>query len=274
MNYKKLFVYCLVFATSFLLYNMPSYALTKTPSPKVTPPVTPSPTPHGPKLLNALDQQINDLKDRIASRVAQLKLVEKRGTVGIVTDITGTQITLRDLRNDIRLVDVDELTKFSSPSASGTFGISDITKGTKLGVLGLYNKQSRRILARFVDVMITPVILNGAIKSIDAPNYAIQVITPDQKQYVVDIETSTKTKLYTTENGLVKSGFVKMNENENIFLVGYADLKNSNRISASRIILFPDIPINPKIVIPQSALNPGDETIPSTGSGKKLTPIR
>src|SRR3990167_5837024 len=100
------------------------------------------------------NQEIKDqLISNIASRVAQLNLVEKRGIIGKVTEATNTQITLSDIKGDTRFVDVDELTKFSSPNAKGTFGISDITKDATVGILGLYNKESRRILARFVNVI-------------------------------------------------------------------------------------------------------------------------
>ena len=78
------------------------------------------------------------------------KLVEKRGIIGTVTDSSDTQITVTDIAGNIRFVDVDELTKFYS-SDSKTFGISDIKNGMTIGVLGLYNKQSRRILAREVN---------------------------------------------------------------------------------------------------------------------------
>src|SRR5579859_2417101 len=75
------------------------------------------------------EEQINNLKERIASRVAQLNLVEKKGIIGTVSDVSETQLTITDMKGDNRIVDVDELTKFSSPSAKSTFGISDITKG-------------------------------------------------------------------------------------------------------------------------------------------------
>ena len=79
--------------------------------------------------VSSSETQINQLKDRIASRVAELKLVQRRGIVGTANEISDTQITLTDVQNNTRFVDVDELTKFASPSAKGSFGISDIGKG-------------------------------------------------------------------------------------------------------------------------------------------------
>jgi len=201
-----------------------------------------SPTPEKDKTLEIQNQLIND----IASRVAQLKLVEKRGTIGKVTDATNTQITLSDLKNNIRFIDVDELTKFSNPDESGSFGISDIAKNSTIGVLGLYNKDSRRILARFVSVTTVPFIIHGGVSEIDDQNYTLNIITDDKKQIAADVETSTKTYSYTKSDGLVKSGFSKIKANYTI-IIGKLSKADANKMTATRIISFPEIPLSPKI---------------------------
>lgn len=249
----------------FLLLGSKAFAVTPTPSPTVS--------SINEQTQNALNEQVTDLKERIASRVAQLKLVEKRGILGTVADVSDTQITLSDTSGNTRFVDVDELTKFSSPSAKAkdSFGISDITKGMKLGVLGLYNKQSRRILARFVNVVTFPKVIRGAIVGIDADTFSINLATPDGKRITVDIETITKTQVYTKEAGLGRSGFSKLKEDERVMVVGFEDIKDKSRLIASRVIHFPSIPKNPKINL--QSFEATEEVIPSTGSGKKLTPI-
>lgn len=178
----------------------------------------------------------------IASRVAQLKLVEKRGIIGTVTSATNTQIAIIDIQNNTRFVDVDEFTKFTSAKSKGVFGISDITKGTTLGILGLYNKESRRILARFVTVVSLPTLIHGGISSIDDKNFTVGVLTIDGKKFTVDIDYTTTTYSYTASTGHIKSGFSKMKEGYNIIVTGSQDAKNENRISATRVVIFPEIP--------------------------------
>lgn len=217
-----------------------------------------TPTPSS----NATDQIKQDLINNIASKVAQLKLVEKRGIVGQVSDVSNTQITLSDLAGRIRFVDVDELTKFSSPAAKGSFGISDIAKGDTLEILGLYNKDSRRLLGRFVNVISLPAITHGVIIAIDSKNFNFSVATDNNKLVSVDIETTTKILSYTKDAGLARLGFSKVKENQNIIIVG-----------KSQVYIFPDIPKNPNITVAQEALSPNQAITPSTGSGKKLTPI-
>lgn len=196
----------------------------------------------------SMTTEIRDqLITNIASRVAQLKLVEKRGIIGKVNEVTNTQITLTDLQNNTRFVDVDELTKFSSPTTNGAFGISDISNNMTVGILGLYNKESRRILARFVNVITTSTTIHGGISGIDDNNFSLSISTEEGKQMTADIENLTKTYSYTQKDGLVRSGFSKIKDNFNIIAVGILNKKDQSRITATRIIFFPEIPTSPKV---------------------------
>ncbi len=193
-------------------------------------------------------QEIRDrLITNIASRVAQLKLVEKRGIIGKVTDVTNTQITITDSQNNTRFVDVDELTKFSNQAFKGTFGISDIEKGTTVGILGLYNKESRRMLARFVSVITTPLVIHGGVSAIDNENFSISVTTEEGKLRTVNVENLTRTYSYTQKEGYVRSGFSKIKENFNIIAIGVLDKKDNARMIATKVIFFPEIPSSPKV---------------------------
>ncbi|MCL4354039.1 hypothetical protein M1349_01040 [Patescibacteria group bacterium] len=238
--------------------------LTFTSSSKNVLAATPTPEPKA-------QQQIDDLKTKIASRVAELKLVEKRGVIGVVTDSSDTKITLTDLNGDTKYIDVDELTKFNSPS-SKSFGISDIKKDSVLGVIGLYNKQSRRILARTINETTLPKFFYGTTTSIDSKDFSFELLTEKEK-IIIDVEDITKTTTYSKESDEVSSaGFSKIKNMDNAYVVGYWDSQKKDHLLASKIILFPDFPNNPKAIAAPNALK-GDNIVPSTGSGKKLTPI-
>lgn len=262
---KRLIVSLFLSSACFLLPSAANaVTLTPTASPSAKPTSKPTENPSA----------ITELKERIASRVAQLRLVEKRGTMGEVTNVTLTQITLSDLRRNIRFVDIDELTKFSSPSANppagGSFGISDITKGTMLGVTGLYNKQSRRIMARFIEVASPPLTIHGVVEAVDAKEFTIRVVTREGKTFTVDVQTTTKTQVYTKDTGLTRSGFSKIKEGQRISVVGYKAAKEQTRITPSRILLLPDVPKDPAIKL---TISPSPEPSPTaTASPSPTTP--
>jgi len=58
---------------------------------------------------SSVDQELQQkLLNQIASKAAQLKLTEKRGIIGTVTESKDTSITLTDVNGNTRFVDVDE----------------------------------------------------------------------------------------------------------------------------------------------------------------------
>ncbi len=230
---------------------------------------TPTPNPTQAQTISQTQQSLlNDLSQSIASKVAQLKLVNKEGIIGMVTDTSNTQITIKDMDGNIHFIDVDELTKFSS-DANSTFGISDVTKNMNLGILGLYNKESRRILARFVTVLTFPQYLSGAIAAIDKTNFTVTVVGVDGKQTIVEIQDITKTTAYDNA-AIARSGFSKMQLDERIYVVGYQDKQNPKQILASRIILFPALAINPAIGTALPAL-PTDTPTPAPTGNKQIS---
>ena len=263
--YTVLVIALLFFSLPILSYGQtPTVILPSTTEAKPT--VTPTKTAE-----KDLVDQISDLKDRIASRVAELNLVDDRSILGTVKDVSGTRITIEDIQKKSRLIDVDEFTKFSSPSAKDSFGISDILTGTPVSAIGKYNKDSKRLLARFVDVVTIPVFLHGHVFEIDEDNFTLRVMQEDQKVTIVDVETATRTSSYADDE-TVRSGFTKIAPADRIHVFGYKDKKDPTRVVAARIIVFSDLPKNPRIPIPDASV--GDETTVSSGSGKKLTPIR
>lgn len=219
-----------------------------------------------------LDKQINQLKDKIASRVSQLNLVEKRGIIGTVQEVKNNQITLIDFDGVTKYVDVDEITKFSSASSRGSFGLSDITKGTQISALGLYNKESKRILARFINTHSTPTRYNGAIETIDAKQFLLTIMTNDQKEVKVNVDTSTKILSYSKDADLTKYGFSKLAVGDRVEIIGYSDKKDQTLLNADRLIDLINIPKNPNIVI--TTPTAGVTIAPTSAGSKKINPIK
>ena len=267
---KKNIIISLAF---IILILLPPRVLALTPTPiKSGPTTSPVPSTTSVEKDKTLIDQINNLKEKVASKVAELKLVEKRGIVGVVATVDGNKITLTDIQSNTRYVDVDELTKFTSSAAKGSFGISDITKGMNISVVGLYNKQSKRILARFIEVYTLPSYLSGTISDVDKVNYTITVASENSVSTIVDIENVTKTFSYTDSEDLTRLGFSKMKKNDRVYVVGYPAKNSKNRIVATRVTVFPELPANQKIIIPQASSDSFEKTTATPSS--KVTPNR
>lgn len=218
----------------FVLF-LPSIVSAQTKTPTVTPKTTSSPTSISDS------SQIEKIKDLVASRVAELKLVEKRGILGTVSTITSTQITLTDLNNKRKIIDIDEITKFSDPK-SKEFGISDIKKGDMIGIIGLLNKGSDHLLARYVSTVSTiPTFFDGIITDIDKRNFIISAVDEDGNKKLLDIQTSTKLFSYTKDTDEIKSGFSKLEVGQRIYAAGFPDSKVTAQLNVSRLTHYPDL---------------------------------
>lgn len=232
---KKLIAIFLLLLTTCYLLRATSYA---SEDPTSTPSATPT------KKISKVESL---LKDKVASLVAKLDLVDKKGIIGTVDKIADTQITLTDLNGKTNFIDVDEITEFASPSAKESFGISDLTKGSKIAILGLYNKESRRTLARFIDIAILPKILRGAIVSVDEEEFTVDIIASDGNIYTGDVETTTKTSSYDPEDGISKLGFSKLEKDQRVIARGFPSKTDPKRLTLTRILVLPTVPKNPKL---------------------------
>lgn len=251
---------------SLLLFAKQAFAQTVTPTPESSTPTQ--------KTTEKLSEKINDLKERIASRVAELNLVEKRGVIGTIKEASGTKITITDILGNQRFIDVDEITKFSSGNSKNTnFGISDLTSGTRVSVLGNYNKQSKRMLARFIDVVTLPILINGVITELNRTQFSITVVDVNAVKMIVDIENITRTSVYTDNDGTVKAGFSRIKTGQRVHVVGFPDKEEKNRMSATRILLLPEIVPNPRIDLSNVTIQPTDTPVPTSRFLRKVTPI-
>lgn len=217
----------------------PAFSFAQTPSEE---PEEKDPTP-----TSKFESKIDVIKNKVASKVAELNLVDKRGFIGTVESINGNLITINDLNNKTRIIEVDELTKFNSEN-NDDFELSDIKKGTKIGSAGLYNKESRKLLARFVNEISIPLFLQGVLSEKDEKNYTLKITTDDSKTYLVDIENITKSFEFN-DGELNSAGFSDMKNMQNALIVGFPDKNEEGRITASKIVIFPDLPKNPRIKV-------------------------
>ena len=224
-------------ATHYLL--QPIYAVTIIP----TKSPTPSPSKNSIPTDSVELEKIQKIKDIVASKVAELDLVEKRGIIGKVRENTNMHIVIEDMKGKVRNIDVDELTNFSIGDKESKIGISDLEKNITYSFVGIYNKDTQRLLARTITKSENiPFFFEGVISSTNSKEFQIIVINSKGEEKTVDIQNSTKTYLSRTDGTLIKSGFSKLNVNQRVLIVGFIDLKDENLITSTRAIHFETLP--------------------------------
>lgn len=215
-----------------------------TPAPSSAPPKPAQPTESS---TSATFDRIEKIKEMVASRVAELKLVEKRGFVGIVKESSTNEIILETDDGDERTIDIDELTKFEHPT-SKSFGISDIDKNDKIGVVGLYNKDTEYLLARVImSEKNFPQQLDAVVTAKNARAFQLSVSTNTGETKTIDIANSTKISSFSKDSDMTKSNLSKIEVGQRILVTGFNDKDDRMLLIADRLIHFLDLPLSPQM---------------------------
>jgi hypothetical protein len=215
--------------------------------------------------------QINQLKNKIASQVSQLKLVEKRGIIGTIQDANSSQITLLDIHSQLRYIDLDEITKYTDADGS-SLDVTDMKKGMEISVFGIYNKDSQRILARYISVEVVPTRFYGEITQIDKPNFQITVMTTGGKTEKAEIDTTSTVSSYSGGTSLSTYGFSKLSQGDRVEVIGYPDKTTSSLIIVDRMIDYVTAPKDPQITF--ATPTPTQGPAPTSKGAKSISPIK
>lgn len=197
-------------------------------------------------------KQVESLKERLATKVAEMRQTQKKAVTGSVKEITTTAMTLTTTAKDLKIEMTDELTVIQYLKGKRTtLAEDDISKGDNVVIFGDYDSALDIIQAKIV--FIEPTTQNqrvsGIVTDINRTDYTLTIKTRDNKSYVIDIEGTTKTNIWTKSDGMVKSGYSKINSGDNLEILGVKTTKEDNRLSAVRILDLRDLSGNPAVSI-------------------------
>lgn len=186
------------------------------------------------------NKQVEDLKERLATKVAQLRQSERRAIYGTVKTTTISTITIETAIKDVKIELTDDIKVFQMLKGKRTpLTIEDVAKGDIVSVFGEWDTAVEVLKAKviFIQNTVDPIQrVLGTITETKKSDYTITIETKDQKSYIIDFETVTKPSNWTKEAGIEKGGFTKLLPGDTILAIGTAVPKKENRISALRIL--------------------------------------
>lgn len=167
------------------------------------------------------DSTIQNLKEKIESKVAQINQNSKKIVKGIIKDISDKTLKITSSDNREYSVDIDTtITTFSSSNVNGLKDIkqSDLEKGQTILVTGPIIEN--QISANHVYLQTEYLVLQGQITAVDEDDFTVSIVTPAKDQYVLDIQKGTKQLLMNSKDlTLTKSGFSKFKVGDSIHAV-------------------------------------------------------
>lgn len=200
----------------------------------VSPTATPSATPTETK-----SQKLEDLKDRLATKVAELNTTERRAIYGTVKSTSISTITVETTTKDVKIELTDDIKVFQMLKGKRTeLKIENVEKGDVVTVFGQYDTAVEILKAKVIFIQGTGDTqrIFGTITDAKKADYTLTVETGNGKSFVVDFETITKTSTWSSDKGIEKAGFSKLLVGDTVTILGTPVAKKDNRLSALRIL--------------------------------------
>lgn len=181
-------------------------------------------------------KQIDDLKERLATKVAQLKQSQRQAIYGTIKSVSVSTFTVETPTKDLKIELTDDIKIFQKIKGTRTeLKIENLEKGDIVTVFGEYDATLELLKAKVVFIQSAdPVRIAGKITEVNKTDYTITIITADATTYTIDFETITKTSVWNGKE-LEKGGFSKLIVGNTIHVTGSAAAKKENRVSAARI---------------------------------------
>lgn len=198
---------------------------------------SPSPTTVIDKL-----KQIEILKEKIATKVAQLRESEKGAISGIIKSKKDKSIVVSKNAKDQTVTYSDDtiffkLTGTSKNDPQDAKFASTLKEKDSIAAIGYFDSEHSAFSAKYIYFYVPQMHRVGKIVDIDKENYTISVKEP-QGDTLVDIEKYTKIYSFNKNNSLEKSGFSKLRLNDTVHIFDTENPKEENRVSATKIISF------------------------------------
>jgi hypothetical protein len=188
-----------------------------------------------------VDKDIQQLKDKIANKVSEIRKENNKAISGFVLSINENTMKLNN-NQDVNQVKFDDtLTKAFKilGTTKKEIKTSDIEKNDYAIVSGVV--ADNVITANVVLIDENFLVDSGKITEINKENYNIKVLTSDKNTYSLDIDIGTKQYLInikTLERETI--GFSKLKEGDMVhFVVKKTGTEKDNNYSAVKILIIP-----------------------------------
>ena len=214
-----------------------------------------------------LDKQIDDLKDRLATKVAELRQSQRRAMIGTVKSVSVSTATIETKTKDIKIELTEDITIIQYLKGKRTeLTLDDLAKNDHGVVFGEYDSTLELLKAKIIFIQSTlPQRIAGTVTALDKEEFTVTVAT-EGKSVIVDIEKITKISLWDGQT-ITKAGFSRLAVGDSVHVVGTLVPKKENRLSATRILDIGNI-----TNAPTAAPTPTEAPTPTIKSTPKSTP--
>ncbi|MBI3620367.1 hypothetical protein HY214_04475 [Candidatus Roizmanbacteria bacterium] len=192
---------------------------------------------------SAEDKEIAKFKDKVATKVAELRQKNNRAVAGtVVSAKTGVFKIKTPDTSEYEIKTDDSLTKYFQIAGTQKkeIKLDEIKTGAYIIVNGVINDRAITANAVFVDEFIY--VNSGKITEVNKDDFTVKVITNDKDTVTLDIESSTRQQIINIKSlEIERVGFSKVKEGDTIHFVARhnPDQKDNNRYTVAKFIVIP-----------------------------------
>lgn len=181
-------------------------------------------------------KKIELLKEKIATKVAEIRASEKAAIFGVVAKFDKSKLTVKARFGDITVTYMEDTIFYSFTDSGKTeTSAAKIKEGSQITAFGYFDETKTNLSAKYVYLYQPSIHLIGKIADMDKGNYTITVKEP-QGTTLVDIETYSKIYFLAADKKLARGGFSKLKIGDMAHVEGNPNSKEEGRVSATRII--------------------------------------
>jgi hypothetical protein len=212
-------------------------------------------------------KQIENLMDRLATKVAELRQTQKKAVFGTVKAATVSTITVETTTKDVKVEMPDDVVVYQMIKGKRTkLAAENVEKADTVTVFGEYDATLDMMTAKavFIEAASQPIRFVGTVGAVDKVKYSFTVSTKENRSYTVDYETGTKYLVWDPAKGLVKGGFSKLIPGDVVGVTGTPTADDDTKISAGRIVTLSFV----AQATPTPAASPSASVKPTAASAK------
>lgn len=183
--------------------------------------------------------KIDDLKERLATKVAELRQSAPKAIFGTVSDVGVSNITVDTQQKGIKIELTDDISVAQILKGKRTnLTTDDIDENDVVSVFGDYDSTIDILKAShiFIENKNRPQRIHGFIKDIDEENFQVELEGVDGQTYTVDIEKTTDTMEAKPDGTIEDSGFSQLKTGMFVSVLGTVDEDDDALYSADRIL--------------------------------------
>ncbi len=188
------------------------------------------------------EKEIQNLTDKLATKVAELRKQNNTGMSGFVTKIEQGTISIKNSDDaDFQVKLDDALTKYYQVAGTHIKDITldDIKVGMFILVSGVQSDNTIRANTVYRDDMF--LVKSGQITEVNNSDYSLNITSTEKDNYTLEIETGTKQEMVDPKTlQIIPIGFSKIKAGDTIhFVVKKTGSEKNNTYSAVKILIIP-----------------------------------